>query len=67
MYFFTVVLRKGLCPHIDNDPKRVFNRIQTEDPVIAFVTRSVVTVPLNKPEMFNGLEIGFVNGINNKV
>ena len=21
MYFFTVVLRKGLWPHIDNDPK----------------------------------------------
>ena len=35
--------------------------------MIAFVTRSVMTVPLNKPEMFNGFEIGFVNGINNTV
>ena len=35
--------------------------------MIAFVTRSVATVPLNKPEMFNGFEIGFVNGINNTV
>ena len=35
--------------------------------MIAFVTRSVVTVPLNKPEMFNGFEIDFVNGINNTV
>ena len=24
MYFFTVVLRKGLCPHIDNDPKVIY-------------------------------------------
>ena len=36
--------------------------------MIAFaVTRSVVTVPINKPEMSNGFEIGFVNGINNIV
>ena len=35
--------------------------------MIAFVTKSVVTVPLNNPEMFNGFEIGFVNGINNTV
>ena len=35
--------------------------------MIAFVTTSGVTVPLNKPDMFNGFEIGFVNGINNTV
>ena len=47
--------------------EKCFIRIQTEDPVIAFVTKSVMTVPINKPEMFNGFEIGFVNGINNTV
>ena len=26
MYFLTVLLRKGLCPHTDNDPKTVFKR-----------------------------------------
>ena len=33
--------------------------------MVAFITRYAVTVPLNKPEMFTGFEIGFVNGINN--
>ena len=47
--------------------EKCFIRIQTEDLVVAFVTRSVATVPLNKPEMFNGFEIGLVNGINNTV
>ena len=26
MYFLTVLLRKGLCPHTDNDPNTVFKR-----------------------------------------
>ena len=46
---------------------RCFIRIQTKDPVIAFVTSSAVNEPLNNPEMFTGFVIGFENGINNTV
>ena len=26
MYLLTAFLRKGLCPHIDNDPKRMLSK-----------------------------------------
>ena len=35
--------------------------------MIAFVTRSAVSVSLNKVKMFTGLEIGFMYGINRTI
>ena len=46
---------------------KCFIRIQTKDPVIAFVTSSAVDDPLNNPDIFTGFVIGFENGINNTV
>ena len=40
--------------------EKCFIRIQTKDPVIAFVTSSAVNEPLYNQGMFTGFIIGFV-------